>query len=90
MAISAALFVDKVLKRYPIRQWILSLPIPLRLLLARYPSELDKVLDSIHRAISTHIVDRAGFSNKQAKSHYQTLAEILRYIAATKHVFIVN
>ena len=44
MAESAALLVDDVLKGYPIRQWVLSLPIPLRLLLARYPSELGKVL----------------------------------------------
>ncbi|MGB3726868.1 MAG: transposase zinc-binding domain-containing protein [Glaciecola sp.] len=40
MAESAALLVDDVLRGYPIRQWVLSLPIPLRLLLARYPSEL--------------------------------------------------
>ena len=42
MAESAALLVDDVLHGYPIRQWVLSLPIPLRLLLARYPSELGK------------------------------------------------
>ncbi|WP_250884149.1 hypothetical protein [Glaciecola sp. XM2] len=40
MAESAALLVDDVLLGYPIRQWVLSLPIPLRLLLARNPSEL--------------------------------------------------
>ncbi|GAC27299.1 hypothetical protein GPAL_0419 [Glaciecola pallidula DSM 14239 = ACAM 615] len=39
----------------------MSLPIPLRLLLARYPSELSKVMGIIHRVISTHIVRRAGF-----------------------------
>ncbi|WP_435787369.1 transposase [Alteromonas sp.] len=75
MAISAALLVDDVLKGYPIRQWVLSLPIPLRLLLARYPSELGKVLGIIHRAISTHIVNRAGFSNKQAKTGAVTLIQ---------------
>jgi hypothetical protein len=53
----------------------LSLPIPLRLLLARYPSELGKVLGIIHRAISTHIVNRAGFSNKQAKTGAVTLIQ---------------
>ena len=35
MAESAALLVDDVLKGYPIRQWVLSLPIPLRLLLTK-------------------------------------------------------
>lgn len=33
MAESAKLLVDDVLGVYPIRQWVLSLPIPLRLLL---------------------------------------------------------
>jgi ribosomal protein S27E len=68
MAESAALLVDDVLKGYPVRQWMLSLPTPLRLLLARYPNELSKVMRIIHRAISTHIVNKAGFSNKQAKA----------------------
>nr|WP_238526938.1 transposase zinc-binding domain-containing protein [Glaciecola nitratireducens] len=53
MAESAALLVDDVLRGYPVRQWVLSLPIPLRLLLARYPSELSKVMQIIHRAISS-------------------------------------
>ncbi len=58
MAESAALLVDDVLLGYPIRQWVLSLPIPLRLLLARNPSELSKVMQIIHRAISTHICEQ--------------------------------
>ena len=44
MVESAALLVDDVLRGYPNRQWVLSLPIPLRLLLARYPCELGKVM----------------------------------------------
>ena len=48
MAESAKLLVDDVLGGYPIRQWVLSLPIPLRLLLARYPKELSKVMQIIH------------------------------------------
>jgi hypothetical protein len=45
------------------------------LLLARYPSELGKVLGIIHRAISTHIVNRAGFTNKQAKTGAVTIIQ---------------
>lgn len=75
MAESAALLVDDVLLGYPIRQWVLSLPIPLRLLLARYPNELSKVMQIIHRAISTHIVTKAGFTNKQAKTGAVTLIQ---------------
>jgi ribosomal protein S27E len=75
MAESIALLVDDVLKGYPIRQWVLSLPIPLRLLLARNPSELSKIMQIIHRAISTHIVNKAGFTNKQAKTGAVTLIQ---------------
>lgn len=49
MAESAKLLVDDVLQGYPVRQWVLSLPIPLRLLLARYPEHLSKVMQIIHR-----------------------------------------
>jgi hypothetical protein len=75
MAESAALLVDDILRGYPIRQWVLSLPIPLRLLLARNPSELSKVMQIIHRAISTHIVNKAGFTTKQAKTGAVTLIQ---------------
>ena len=75
MAESAALLVDDVLRGYPTRQWVLSLPIPLRLLLARYPNELSKVMGIIHRAISTHIVHRAGFTNNHAKTEAVTLIQ---------------
>ena len=47
---------------------MLSLPIPLRLLFARYPKELSKVMQIIHRAISTDIINRAGYLKKQAKT----------------------
>ncbi len=68
MAESAKLLVDDVLNGYPIRQWVLSLPIPLRLLLARYPKELSKVMQIIHRTISTDIIHRTGYLKKQAKT----------------------
>ena len=68
MTESAKLLVDDVLNGYPIRQWVLSLPIPLRLLLARYPKELSKVLQIIYRAISTDIIHRSGHLKKQAKT----------------------
>ena len=68
MAESAKLLVDDVLQGYPVRQWVLSLPIPLRLLLARYPKELSNVLQIVHRAISTDIIHRSGYLKKQAKT----------------------
>ncbi len=37
MAESAALLVDELFPQLPIRQWVLSMPVPLRFLLAREP-----------------------------------------------------
>jgi hypothetical protein len=37
MAQTAAHLVDHVIPQVPVRQWVLSLPIPLRLLLAAQP-----------------------------------------------------
>lgn len=68
MAERAKLLVDDALQGYPVRQWVLSLPIPLRLLLARYPKELSKVMQIIHRAIATDIIHRAGYLKKQANA----------------------
>ena len=65
MAESAKLLDDDVLQGYPVRQWVLSLPIPLRLLLARYPKTLSQVMQIIHRAISTDIIHRAEHLKKQ-------------------------
>jgi len=81
MAESAALLVDDVLLGYPIRQWVLSLPIPLRLLLARNPSELSKVMQIIHRAISTHIVTKAGFTNNRISSLPSVAETTLRAVS---------
>ena len=68
MAESGKLLVDDVLQGYPVRQWVLSIPIPLRLLLARYPKKLSKVLQIIHRAITFDIIHRSGYLKKQAKT----------------------
>ena len=68
MAESAKLLVDDVLHGYPVRQWVLSLPIPLRLLLARYPKHLSNIMQIIHRAIATDIIHRAEYLKKQANT----------------------
>jgi hypothetical protein len=36
--------------RVPVRQWVLSFPIPLRILLAAHPELLTPVLGIVHRA----------------------------------------
>ena len=43
MADSAALLVDEVLPHQPMRQWVLSVPFPLRFLCASQPAVMSKV-----------------------------------------------
>ncbi len=48
----AALLVDEVLPRRPVRQWVLSVPFALRFLFARDPTVMSSVLGIVIRAIS--------------------------------------
>ena len=56
MADSAALLVDQVLPHEPMRQWVLSVPFPLRFLFASQPVVMAKVLGITKFAIT---VDRS-------------------------------
>ena len=75
MADSAALLVDKVLPKKPIRQWVLTVPFPLRFLFAAYPELMSKVLGIVTRAVSTHLVHQAGFKKKDAHTGAVTLIQ---------------
>jgi hypothetical protein len=66
MAETAALLVDEVLPGIPLRQWVLSLPFALRYLLATRPEVLTRVLDIVYRAISGHLIRKAGLTRKSA------------------------
>ena len=68
MAQSAAHLVEHVIARVLVRQWVLSPPIPLRLLLAAQPVLLTPVLQVVHRVITRHLLDRAGFKADAADS----------------------
>ena len=68
MADSAALLVDDVLPHQPIRQWVLSFPFQLRFLLANNPQAMGKVLGIVTRAISTHLIKKAGYKKSNAKT----------------------
>ena len=52
MSQTAAHLVDNVIARVPVRQWVLSLPIPLRLLLVVQP-----VLQVVHRLITRNLLE---------------------------------
>jgi hypothetical protein len=53
MADSAALLVDEILPHQPMRQWVLSVPYPLRLLLASQPAVMGQVLGIVYRTVLT-------------------------------------
>src|SRR5262249_50353757 len=73
MAETAAHLVDCVIPPVPVRQWVLSLPIPLRLLLAAQPQLLAPLLQAIHRVIAGFLVKRAGLKHPQADTGAVTL-----------------
>ena len=60
MAQTAAHPVDHVIPHVPVRQWVLSLPIPLRLLLAAQPKLVTPVLQVVHGVITRHLLGQAG------------------------------
>src|SRR3990167_4497084 len=68
MVESAALLVDEVLPEQPIRQWVLSVPFPLRWLFANEPRILSKALEVVARAIGTYLVKKTGFTHATAKT----------------------
>jgi len=73
MAQTAAHLVDHVIPNVPVRQWVLSLPIPLRVLFAAHPHLLSPVLQVIQRAISTFLIKQAGFKRRDAQTGAITL-----------------
>jgi ribosomal protein S27E len=60
MADSAALLVDEVLPHQSMRQWVLSVPFPLRFLFASNPKVMTSVLGIVDRSIATHLTHKAG------------------------------
>ncbi len=75
MAQTAAHLVDHVIPHVPVRQWVLSLPIPLRLLLAAQPQLVTPVLQVVHRVITRFLLDQAGLKSAQADSGAVTLIQ---------------
>ena len=75
MAQTAAHLVDYVIPHVPVRQWVLSLPIPLRLLLAAQPQLVTPVLQVVHRVLSRHLLEQAGLKADQAASGAVTLLQ---------------
>ena len=75
MADSAALLVDEVLPHQPMRQWVLSVPFPLRFLFASNPKAMTGVLGIVYRAISTHLTQKAGLKKSATQTGAVTLIQ---------------
>jgi len=75
MAQSAAHLADCVIPRVPVRQWVLSFPIPLRILFAAHADLLLPVLPCIHRVIATFLIKQSGLRRSQAHSGAVTLIQ---------------
>jgi hypothetical protein len=71
MADTAARWVDRVLPDVPWRQWVLTVPVPLRLAMAWDPGLLTDVLTIFQRAMAGRLrllARRKGFSDGQHAS----------------------
>ena len=75
MAESSALLVDEVFPHQPVRQWVLSFPFQLRFLFASRPLITGQVLGIVYRAISMHLIKKAGYSRKTARTGAVTLIQ---------------
>lgn len=75
MAETAALLADEVLPERPLRQWVLSLPMALRFLLATRPAVLSRVLGVVYRTISGHLLAKAGLTRVTGNTGAVTLIQ---------------
>jgi len=76
--------------RVPVRQWVLSFPIPLRFLFVSHPHLLAPVLQKarhrdgaclarrgriVHRVLSTFLIQQTGFQRTEAETGAVTLIQ---------------
>ncbi|MCC7100947.1 MAG: transposase [Rubrivivax sp.] len=77
MSQTAARLVGHVIPHVPVRQWVLSLPIPLRVLLAAQPELVTPVLQVVQRVITRHLLDDAELRAEEGHSGAVTLIQRL-------------
>ena len=75
MAEGAALLVDEVLPRELLQQWVLSMPFPLRYLLATAPAVMGQVLGIVTRAIASHLIKAAVYHPETTQTGAVTLIQ---------------
>jgi hypothetical protein len=67
MSQTEAHLVDHVIPHVPVRQWVVSLPIPVRVPLAAQPELVTPVLQLVQRVITRHLLDAAGLRAEQSQ-----------------------
>jgi putative lipoic acid-binding regulatory protein len=72
---TAAYLVDHVIPSVPVRQWVLSLPIALRVLLAAQPNLVTTVLQVVQRKIMRHLLQQANLNSIQGQGGSVTLIQ---------------
>ena len=75
MAEAAAHLIECVIPKVPVRQWVLSFPMPLRSLFAVHPELLAPVLQIIHRLIATFLFKQTGQKRDQVATGAVTLIQ---------------
>jgi len=75
MVESAALLVDEVIPHVPMRQWVMSVPYPLRFLFATHPQALGQCLGIVYRAIASFLIKKAGLTQRKAQCGAVTLIQ---------------
>jgi hypothetical protein len=77
---TAAHLVDHVIPHVPVSQWVLSLPIPLRVLLAAQPDLVTPVLQVVQRVVTRQLL--AGAQLKADEGHGGSVTLIQRFGSA--------
>lgn len=72
---TATHLVDEVLPYKRIRQWVLSFPIPVRLILAVKPKSVGKILNIANSAITNYYSKKAGMKKHQCQTGSVTLIQ---------------
>jgi hypothetical protein len=75
MSQTAAHLVDHVIAHVPVRQWVLSLPIQLRVLLAAQPELVTSVLQVVQRVLTRHLLGAAGLKAEEGHGGAVTLIQ---------------
>ena len=67
--------VDEVFPEQPVRQWVLSVPYPLRFLFASRPEVVGRMLGIVYRSIGTHLIAMVGFARTTTQTGAVTLIQ---------------